>query len=240
MGNSNNDPNRGSLSLDSSAPLWSAIMTAVSKDEPIAHFKAPSGLKTATVDAFTGLKPGPFTTKTVRELFLPGTEPKQKETVRIALAVDAASGLLWQDGCVGPKVTRGFFDLSEVESNFPSWQKADRNWAARAAKGPGVRGGPRGTHTAYFYDAAFRPFGSTWGAPFAPKSTCPLAPPPCGVQPVDPNPSDAIPPPTPVPCPTPTPRPDNGGPGNGGGGNGGGGNDGGGTPRPKPTKSPRP
>ncbi len=239
MGNSNNDPNRGSLSLDSSAPLWSAIMTAVSKHEPIAQFKAPSGLKTATVDAFTGLKPGPFTTKTVRELFLPGTEPKQKETVRIALAVDAASGLLWRDGCVGPKVTRGFFDLSEVESNFPSWQKADRNWAARAARGPGVRGGPRGTHTAYFYDGAFRPFGSTWGAPFAPKSTCPLAPPPCGVQPVDPNPSDAIPPPAPVPCPTPTPRPNNGGPGNGGG-NGGGGNDGGGTPRPKPTKSPRP
>ena len=38
MGNSNNDPNQGSLSLDSSAPLWSAITTAVSKDMPIAKF----------------------------------------------------------------------------------------------------------------------------------------------------------------------------------------------------------
>ena len=71
MGNSNNDPNKGSLSLDSSAPLWSAITESISKDMPIASFKAPSGLKTATVDAFTGLEPGPFTRKTVKELFLP-------------------------------------------------------------------------------------------------------------------------------------------------------------------------
>src|SRR4029078_5529776 len=106
------------------------------------------------------------------------------------------------------------------------------------AKGPGVRGGPKGTHTAYFYDSAFRPFGSSWGAPFAPKSKCPLAPPPCGGQPVDPNPSDAIPAPTPVPCPTPTPRPVNGG--NGGKWGNGGGDNGGATPRPKPTKTPRP
>jgi membrane peptidoglycan carboxypeptidase len=227
MGNSNNDPNRGSLSLDSSAPLWSAIMNAVSRDLPMASFKAPSGLKTATVDAFTGLKPGPFTTKTVKELFLPGTEPRQRETARVAVAVDAASGLLWRDGCVGPKETRGFMDLSEVEANFPAWQKADRNWAARAAKGPGVRGGLKGTRTAYFYDGRFRPFGSTWGAPFAPKTECPIAPPPCGVLVPDPDPSDSIPPATPVPCPTPTP-----GPGDGGGGGGGG------DERPKPTKQP--
>jgi hypothetical protein len=227
MGNSNNAPNNGSLSLDSSAPLWSALIEAVSKDMPIASFKAPSGLKTASVDAFTGLKPGPFTTKTVKELFLPGTVPTQRETIRISLEVDEVSGLLWQDGCVGPKVTRGFFDLSEVESNFPNWQKANRNWAARAAKGPGVRGGPKGTRTSYFYDNSFAPFGRTWGAPFAPKEVCPLAPPPCGVQPPDPDPSDGIPPPTPIPCPTPTPTATGGG--------------GGGVirPTPKPTKPPK-
>ena len=232
MGNSNNAPNKGSLALDSSAPLWSAILETISKDLPIATFKAPSGLKTATVDAFTGLKPGPFTTKTVRELFLPGTVPTQRETIRISTDIDQASGLLWQEGCVGPKIQVGFFDLSEVDSNFPAWQKADRAWAARAAKGPGVRGS-RGTRTAYFYNGAFAPYGRTWGAPFAPKDLCPLAPPPCGVQPPDPDPSDDIPAPTPIPCPTPTPQP----PGNGGGGGDGGGH--GGRQTPKPTKPPR-
>ena len=178
MGNSNNDPNRGSLSLDSSAPLWSAILTDISKDLPIAKFKAPDGLKSATVDAFTGLKPGPYTTKTVKELFLPGTVPTQKESIRVGREIDEASGLLWQEGCVGPKVTRGFFNLSEVESNFPAWQKANQNWASRAAKGNGVRGTSKGTRTAYFYSGQFRPFGSSWGAPFAPREKCPLAPPP--------------------------------------------------------------
>jgi penicillin-binding protein 1A len=176
MGNSNNEPNRGSLSLDSSAPLWSAILTEISKPEPIASFRAPSGLVTATVDAFTGLRPGPYTTKTVKELFIKGTVPKERETIRVSREVDAASGLLWQDGCVGPKVTRGFFNINEIDSNFPNWQRADRGWAARAAKGSGVRGGPEGTRTTYFYNSQFAPFGHSWGAPFAPREKCPLAP----------------------------------------------------------------
>ena len=181
MGNSDNTPNDGKLSLDTSAPLWSAILTEVSKGEKIAKFKPPSqGLVTATVDAFTGLKPGPFSTKTVSECFLPGTVPTQKETVRKAASIDAASGLLWRDGCAGPKVTKGFFNLSEVESNFPNWQKANANWGARAARGSGVGGGPKGTRTAYFYNGAFAPFGRSWGAPFAPDQAVPAvhAPPP--------------------------------------------------------------
>ena len=57
-------------------------MTEVSKGMPIAEFKAPGGLETATVDAFTGLKPGPFTTKTVKELFIQGTVPTEKDDLR--------------------------------------------------------------------------------------------------------------------------------------------------------------
>ena len=176
MGNSNNKPNNGSLSLDSSAPLWSAILTDISSKIPIASFKAPGGLQTATVDAFTGLRPGPFTKKTVKELFIKGTVPTQREALRVSRDVDEESGLLWRDGCVGPKVTKGFFNLGEVESNFPNWQKANRNWAARAAKGPGRRGGPEGTRTSYFYTNSFAPYGKSWGAPFAPTTKCPIAP----------------------------------------------------------------
>ncbi len=203
MGNSDNSPNDGKLSLDTSAPLWSAILTDISRGMPIAKFRPPSGLQTARVDAFTGLKPGPFTTKTVKEMFIPGTVPKRKETGRVARTIDAASGLLWQDGCVGPKVTRGFFNISEVDSAFPNWQKADRNWAARAARGSGVRGTAKGTRTAYFYNGQFAPFGRSWGAPFPPSKKCPLAPPP--PQPCDPldptlvTPCPSLPPEQPVP-----------------------------------------
>jgi membrane peptidoglycan carboxypeptidase len=203
MGNSDNSPNDGKLSLDTSAPLWSAILTEVSKGEKIAQFKPPPGIVSAKVDAYTGLKPGPFTKKTVTELFVPGTVPTQKEGLRTAATVDAASGLLWQDGCVGPKVTRGFFNMSEVEANFPAWQKADIAWAARAAKGSGVGGGPKGTRTSYFYNGAFAPFGRTWGAPFAPKALCPIAAPTI-CDPFAPTPDPGLPPgPTCVPAPTP-------------------------------------
>ena len=209
MGNSDNSPNDGKLSLDTSAPLWSAILTEVSKGEKIATFNPPaSGLVTATVDAFTGLKPGPFTTKTVREYFLPGTVPTQNTTARLAVSIDQASGLLWRDGCAGPQVTKGFFNLSEVDTNFPAWQKADANWGARAARGSGVGGGPKGTRTSYFYNGAFAPFGRTWGAPFAPTKLCPIATPPvyCDQLP-PPDPLGIIPTPTCVPRPTDSPQP---------------------------------
>jgi membrane peptidoglycan carboxypeptidase len=203
MGNSNNEPNKGSLSLDSSAPLWSAIIEEVSKPSGISTFKSPGGLEKATVDAFTGLKPGPFTTKTVEELFIKGTVPSERESIRVSLDIDAASGLLWQDGCVGPRTSRGFFDLSEVESNFPAWQKANRLWAARAAKGTGVRGGPEGTRTTYFYNGSFAPYGRSWGAPFAPRERCPLAPKPTPPPSCDPESPDPCLPPGPPGPPGP-------------------------------------
>ena len=181
MGNSDNSPNDGKLSLDTSAPLWSAILTDISEGLPMANFKSPGGLKKVTVDAFTGTKPGPFTHKTVEEMFIPGHLPPKSTASRVTLQVDAASGLVWREGCVGPEVSRSYFDISEVDSNFPSWQRADRNWASRAARGSGVRGTSKGTRTAYFYNGQFRPFGSSWGAPFAPSKKCPIAPPPTPV-----------------------------------------------------------
>jgi Membrane carboxypeptidase/penicillin-binding protein len=203
MGNSDNSPNDGKLSLDTSAPLWSAITAEVSKGEKIASFKAPTDVVRATVDAFTGLKPGPFTTKTVSELFVPGTVPTQKETIRVAAAIDQASGLLWRDGCAGPKITKGFFNLSEVEANFPAWQKANAAWGARAARGSGVRGGPKGTRTSYFYNGAFAPYGRTWGAPFKPTQLCPIAAPPAFCDPFAlPTPIPSLPTPTCIPLPT--------------------------------------
>jgi hypothetical protein len=73
----------------------------------------------------------------------------------------------------------------------------------------------------YFYNTVFHPYGTGWGGVFAPTAVCeplPPSPPPCGVVPIQPDPS--LPPATPVPCPSfpveVTPPP-GGGPGNGGG-----------------------
>ena len=212
MGNSNNEPNKDTLSLGSSAPLWSRILTDISKGTPIADFRQPGGIVTASVDAFTGLKPGPFTSRTVKEFFIKGTEPTQGDDMRRTVDIDAASGLLWQDGCVGPMKTVGALDFSHVESAYPAWQKADNGWTARAARGAGVGGGPKGTRTSFFYGTGFYPFGRSWGGIFAPTKLCPLAPPPppppCtdpfGIFCPSPNPSG---PPGPNPSKTPKPHP---------------------------------
>ena len=199
MGNSDNSPNVGKLSLDTSAPLWSAILSEVSKGMKIEGFSRvkPKGLVKATVDAFTGMLPGPTTTRTVDELFLPDTAPASAADVAVAVDVDEASGLLWQDGCVGPMVAQNFIDLRGAEAGFPAWQKANSAWQVRAAKGTGRSGGPKRTRTAYFYGGGFFPFGMSWGGKFAPTKTCPLAPPPTFCVPLDPF----------LPCPSIEPPP---------------------------------
>ncbi len=204
MGNSDNTPNNGRLSLEASAPLWSAIMSDVAKGMPIDHFARtkPKGITTAKVDAFSGMKPGPGTRKTITEMFLPGTEPTQAANNTITLDVDSATGLLWQDGCAGPMETRTFIDYSSVESANKTWQRADAAWQARAARGPGRYGGPKHTGTSYFYGGGFYPFGRSWGGSFAPTKTCPIAPPSPSVcvslDPLSPCPSE----PAVTPAPT--------------------------------------
>ena len=236
MGNSDATPNTGSLSLDSSAPLWSRILTEVSQGMPVATFTAPAGLVTAEVDAFSGLLPGPYTTTTVKELFIEGTVPTRTDDLHVEFDIDEATGLLWQDGCTGPMVRKGFLDFTAVEPRFPAWQEYTQGWAARAARGSGVSGGPEATKTTYFYNNSFAPLGKTWGGTFAPTEVCtPLEPPICepgtSFDPfATPDPSGA---PLPTPCiePTPEPTPEPSKDGGGGGGGGGGG---------KPTPSPSP
>ncbi len=197
MGNSNNDPAKDTLSLGSSAPLWSRILTEVSLGTPIVDFKQPKGLVSVTIDAFSGMKPGPFTTRTVKELFIPGTEPTQSDNLHRTVDIDAASGLLWQDGCVGPKRTVGALDFSQVDADHANWQKADNGWARRAARGALVGGGLVASRTQYFYGSGFFPFGRSWGGSFKPSTLCPLPPPPPSPPPCN-NPLGLF-------CPSPDP-----------------------------------
>ncbi len=208
MGNSDNSPNDGKLSLETSAPLWSAILSEVSKGMPITNFggSKPSGLETVAIDAFTGMKPGPTTVKTIKELFIKGTAPTTEANIATTADIDTASGLLWQDGCVGPMVTKAFVDYSSLEAGFPVWQAADLAWQARAAKGsyqPGPPIGPkdneRRPRTSYFYGPGFYPYGKTWGGAFAPTKRCPIG--------IAPSPSACIPDPLGTPCPSLPPPP---------------------------------
>jgi membrane peptidoglycan carboxypeptidase len=226
LGNSDADIVQPVTSTTSSAPLWNRIITDVTKGTPITNFKRPDGIVEMEVDAWSGLRPGPGTQQTIRELFIDGTQDSiRRDDMHSAVAIDGATGLLWDDGCTGPRQDRMFLDFSNVESRFNKWQRANQGWAERAARGPGVRGGPDRTPTSYFFDGYLVPFGRTWGGRFPPSKVCTAQPPICeepGGGPPTPEPSVI------VPCVT-VPPPPSGGPEPSKGGGG-----------PRPTKSPGP
>jgi penicillin-binding protein 1A len=208
LGNSDATAMAPITSVASSGALWSHIMRDVSKGLPFAEFKEPSGIVTATVDKWSGLLPGPYTTATVKELFINGTVPTRVDNLHVRVNIDQATGLLWQAGCTGPEITRGYLDFSSAEPGFPQWQTFTEEWAARAARGPGVVGGPARTATSYFFDGFLVPFGRTWGGSFAPTKVCSAVPPPTPPPTCGPGGGPPTPQPSgPTPCPTPSPTP---------------------------------
>ena len=207
-GNSDRAPGHSVMSLEMAAPIWHGFMQDVTTKTPVTDFVQPDGVTWANVDANSGMLPGPYTTQTVREVFVNGTVPTQVDTTKTPVDVDTVSNTLWTYDCPGVKETKGFLDFSQVDATRPDWQKYDQIWVARAQTGVGVRGGPNNGATMYFYQTGFwTPFGKTWGADFPPTTSCTSN---TGTPPPSPSPSPTPEPtetPAPTPEPTPTPAP---------------------------------
>jgi membrane peptidoglycan carboxypeptidase len=198
-GNSDHAPGHSIVSLEMAAPIWHAFMSDVTAGKPVAQFPQPDGVTWATVDANSGMLPGPYTTQTVREVFVNAFMPTQVDTTKVPFQIDTTTNKLWTYDCPGVQDTKGFLDLSQVDSSqgHPDWQKYDDIWIARARQGVGVRGGPNNGATMYFYETGFwTPYGRTWGADFAPTDSCTSN---TGTPP--PSPSTT---PTPLATPSPT------------------------------------
>ena len=200
-GNSDRTPGRGVMSLELAAPLWHAFMQDVTSGTPVTDFKQPGGVDWVNVDAYSGMLPGPYTSRVYREVFISGTEPTQVDNTKVPVDVDTVSNTLWTWDCPGIEDTKGYLDLSKVDNGNANFQAFDQIWIRRAKTGVGKRGGPNNGVTMYFYQTGFwTPFGATWGAPFAPTTSCTSN---TGTPP--PSPSNT---PTPEPTPTPTPTPE--------------------------------
>ncbi len=204
-------------SLDVTAPLWSAVMTEVTRNWGLNNFKVPNSVVQETVDAHTGYKASQYSKDTFKELFIPGTQPGDDPYIKGVDVITGPDGkdYRWHQGCAGTPVTKGFLNLTDADPDHPNWQSADRDWQNRARRGTGVSGGadPKNpTQTAYFYEPGYQPYGSTWGAPFIPSGTCDSVPSPSpSLSPSpSPSPSESLPPtpePTPTPEITPPPQP---------------------------------
>ncbi|MHB8893377.1 MAG: transglycosylase domain-containing protein, partial [Candidatus Limnocylindrales bacterium] len=132
------------FSIQVTTYVWQGFLQEVTKGWGVHGFRKPDGLEQAAVDPWTGLLPGAGATKTVDELFLAGTAP----TTSLPQEARCGEAVLLNAG---------------FEKDHEAWLAADRAWLKRAARGPGVRGGPEGTRTAYFYSGSFNPYGRSWG-----------------------------------------------------------------------------
>ena len=100
MGNSDHSlprTARPAISLTSAAPLWHAFVEEYTKKWPIAKFQRPSKVVTATIDAWSGGKPGSWTRETRKEYFVRGTQPTAKNAVDEAGLLYSVS--LWRLAC---------------------------------------------------------------------------------------------------------------------------------------------
>jgi membrane peptidoglycan carboxypeptidase len=194
LGNSDHSAPQGGdatfLASNTAARVWSSFVRELSNGWAVNEFPRPNGLTQATIDAWSGGKPGPWTRDTTQEWFISGTEPDSKE------AIDPA-GLLYRQMCGG-----WFVDLTKVERDAPqAWQAADADWMARARRGTGIKS-DTGTRTAYL------PGREDWGGPLAPTSCPTPAPRPTASPPPDGQPTPAPPgPPGPPGPPEPTKSP---------------------------------
>jgi penicillin-binding protein 1A len=140
------------FSFDAPTYVWQGFLKDVTKGWPVSDWKEPDGIVHASVDAFSGMRPGRYSNKTVDEIFIKGTVPKQVDDTKVA-------------GCGG-----GALDFSRIEADKPAaWQLAIADWTSRARRGAGVEGGVNQdipTKTAYFAKPYFHPYGETWGASF--------------------------------------------------------------------------
>lgn len=203
MGNSDHSAPGGeqvAMSFDGPARVWHAFMNDISASMPVADFSPPQGVVRATIDAWSGGAPGPWTRKTINEWFIDGTQPGAPG------AIDRP-GLLYTNACGGWRV-----DAVKAELGPAAWKKDVSDWMRRAGRGPGQKG-PLGSTTAYFWGQ------SSWGGPIG--STCQAAPfrPPAPTPgasaapaPAPPSAAPSPPPPPPTPGPSPTPPPGNGKP----------------------------
>jgi membrane peptidoglycan carboxypeptidase len=190
MGNSDHSmpsSSKPATSLTAAAPLWRAFVRDITAGTPVAAFPRPAGLVNATIDAWSGGKPGSWTRDTTKEWFIDGTQPGAKD------AVDP-DGLLYSLACGGWRV-----DALKAELGPHEWDYDVANWLSRARHGPGTEGRLH-SRTAYFWGER------SWGGPLIgacakPKPTPPKDKPPKDEQPRQKPPHDENPGPPAPPAP---------------------------------------
>ena len=76
------------------AALWHALMQYTHRDQPSQSWSIPAGISTLDVCDPSGMLPTPACPNVVSEVFLPGSEPAQADTLYRPVQINRETGLL--------------------------------------------------------------------------------------------------------------------------------------------------
>lgn len=107
-GNANNAPMYRVSGITGAGPIWHDFMEEALRGIPEKNFTRPNGIVEMEICDASGLLPTKDCPRVRREVFVKGTEPKRTDDAYQKFELDAATNLLWTDGCRGPKISRVF------------------------------------------------------------------------------------------------------------------------------------
>jgi membrane peptidoglycan carboxypeptidase len=194
VGNSDFSAIADVFAADGPTFIWHDYMAEVTEaaELPVRDFPRPDGIVEQTVDAVTGMLPGRFTSQTVTEVFAASNVPDQEDDLHQRLRIEVETGKIWQEGC-GDADTDGagriYLDLSDYESDHPTWKRANDRWIDQWRSREGQ---------------LQRSPAPPLGAQLAPTERCTPGEVPTSTPSPSPTP---IPSPTPVATPVATPEP---------------------------------
>jgi membrane carboxypeptidase/penicillin-binding protein PbpC len=164
-GNANNEPMVHSSGITGAAPIWHSFMEAALQNRPALAFSLPDGIVEMQVCESSGLLATADCARRRTEVFIAGTEPVRLDDTYRRLALDAATGLLWTNGCQGPRRDQVFRILPDEALAWGAQQGMDQppaslcdgrpeGAAATVASTAGLNGGQQEVLSVTFPDEA--------------------------------------------------------------------------------------
>ncbi|MGE5263370.1 MAG: penicillin-binding protein 1C [Acidobacteriota bacterium] len=111
VGNADNTPMYKISGITGAGPIWHDFMEEALRSRPVRPFNRPEGLVDVEICDSSGLVPTDDCPRRRTEVFIAGTEPVRLDESYRALQLDAATGLLWAEGCRGPQVEQVYHIL---------------------------------------------------------------------------------------------------------------------------------
>ncbi len=131
VGNADNQPMRHTSGITGAGPIWHDFMETALHAVPPRAFERPPDIVQVEICDPSGLLPTPQCPRRRLELFIAGTEPTRADDSYRTFAIDADTGLIWAEGCRGPRLERVYWVLPSDalewgrEQNIPAPPRMD-------------------------------------------------------------------------------------------------------------------